>query len=34
MKKHICIVLVITILAAMFTGCGSGEKNEFTVGVC
>ena len=34
MKKHICLILVLTVLATMFTGCGSSDKSSFTVGVC
>ena len=34
MKKIISLTLVLVMLAAVLTGCGGGEKNSYTVGVC
>ena len=34
MKKIISLTLVLVMLAAVLTGCGSAEKDTYTVGVC
>ena len=34
MKKIISLTLVVLMLCAALTGCGSAEKNTYTVGVC